>query len=33
MLSSAEGMIKKLGILGKNNENTKKIEDMTSKLG
>ena len=33
MLSSAEGMIKKLGILGKNNENTKKkIEDMTSQL-
>ena len=33
MLSSAEGMIKKLGILGKNNENTKKkIEDITSKL-
>ena len=33
MLSSAEGMIEKLGILGKNNENTKKkIEDMTSKL-
>ena len=33
MLSSAEGMIQKLGILGKNNENTKKkIEDITSKL-
>ena len=33
MLSSAEGMIEKLGILGKNNEKTKQqIEDMTSKL-
>ena len=33
MLNSAEGMIKKLGILGKNNEKTKQqIEDMTSKL-
>lgn len=33
MLSSAEGMIEKLGILGKNNENTKKkIENITSKL-
>ncbi|MAU36543.1 MAG: hypothetical protein CMD14_04120 [Flavobacteriales bacterium] len=34
MLSSAEGMIKKLGILSKDNKNTKeKIEEMTSQLG
>ena len=33
MLSSAEGMIKKIGILNMNNDNAKKkIEDMTSKL-
>lgn len=34
MLSSAEGMIKKLGILGNNNDkNKKQIENITNKLG
>jgi len=34
MLSSAEGMIEKLGILGKNNDkNKKQIENITNKLG
>ena len=34
MLSSAEGMIQKLGILGKNNDkNKKQIENITNKLG